>query len=158
MASTRNDARLWAQVCGELQAAVVPFDDRQVRARRIVALVRRERAVNGARTFAPGEEIPIEVTRAYDLDGDVWVRQSADPADSLRDSWKMLGYDPDQHEDASAGVWITPWLLDRYGPLTEIRSHGKMRVSPEGGTLAGQLRASLGLPVSYLHPEAPDGS
>jgi hypothetical protein len=32
----------------------------------------------------------------------------------------MSGFDPAEHEEAAAGAWITPWLLDRYGPLTEI--------------------------------------
>jgi hypothetical protein len=32
----------------------------------------------------------------------------------------MPGFDPERHEGACGGVWITPWLLDEYGPLTEI--------------------------------------
>lgn len=133
----RNDARLWAEIVGAVRnACATPAGEQHILARRIVALVRRERATNGARTFAPGDEIPYDVTRCYDLDGDVWERQSADPASTLRDSWKMPGYDPAQHEDSCAGVWITPWLLEKYGPLTEIRPHGRMRVgrteSPDG--------------------------
>jgi len=84
-------------------------------------VVRRERATGTARTFAPGEEIPYDVARVRDLDGDVWDRQATDATSTLRDSWKMRGFDPDEHEPASQGVWLTPHLLDRYGPLTELR-------------------------------------
>jgi hypothetical protein len=121
MADTRrSDARLWVLLADEFHAAGADRDARQIHARRAVAIVRRERATSAARTFAPGDEIPYDVTRAYDLDGDVWERQSADPADTLRDSWKMPGFDPERHEGACGGVWITPWLLDEYGPLTEV--------------------------------------
>lgn len=82
--------------------------------------MRRERATGNARTFAPGESIPYDVTRVYDLDGDVWVRLATDVGDTLKDSWKMPGFNPDEHESACGGVWITPYLLDRYGPLTEM--------------------------------------
>jgi hypothetical protein len=117
----RSDARLWAYLADEFRAAGVPDSvDVQRHARRAVALVRRERAITGARTFAPGDEIPYDVMRAYDLDGDIWERQSGDPASTLRDTWKMPGFDPDQHEGACEGAWITPWLLDKYGPLTEV--------------------------------------
>ena len=121
MAATRNDARLWAYLTDEFRVAgVADSAAAQRHARRAVALVRRERATGKARTFAPGDEIPYDVMRAYDLDGDVWERQSADPASTLRDSWKMPGFDPEQHEGACGGVWITPWLLDKYGLLTEL--------------------------------------
>jgi hypothetical protein len=121
VAATRNDARLWAYLANEFRAAgVTDSSAAQRHARRAVALVRRERTTGKARTFAPGDEIPLDVMRGYDLDGDVWERQSADPASTLRDSWKMPGFDPDEHEVAAGAVWITPWLLDRYGPLTEM--------------------------------------
>lgn len=133
----RNDARLWAQLCEEFYAAGATSPEARGRhARRAVALVRRERTTSGARTFAPGDEIPYDVTRAYDLDGDVWERQGQ-PPDTLKDTWKMPGFNPDQHESAAEGAWITPWLLDQYGPLTEVvprsSQHGQ-RAKGEGCT------------------------
>jgi len=128
MAKHPNDARLWAHLCDEFHAAGADAAARQLHARRAVALVRRERTRNGAWTFGPGDEIPYDVTRVYDLDGDVWERQGApgDTSHTLKDTWKMPGYDPDQHEPGCEGAWITPYLLDRYGPLTGIpgRSRG----------------------------------
>lgn len=122
MAPVPSDARLWALLIEEFRAAGADPAAVERHARRAVAVVRRERATGTARTFAPGEEIPLEVTRVYDLDGDVWDRQASDPASTMRDSWKMLGFDPDEHEADSGGVWLTPYLLDRYGPLTELPS------------------------------------
>jgi hypothetical protein len=119
----RSDARLWAQLCDEFCAAgATSAEDRGRHARRAVAIVRRERATTGARTFGPGDEIPYDVTRAYDLDGDTWERLSADPAS--RDMWRMPGFSPDEHESAAGGCYITPHLLDQYGPLTEIPVRG----------------------------------
>jgi hypothetical protein len=114
----RSDARLWALLADEFHAAGAGRDARQIHARRAVAIVRRERATGTARTFAPGEEIPYDVTRAYDLDGDTWERLGTDPA--ARDMWRMPGFDPAGHEDAAGGCYVTPHLLDKYGPLTEI--------------------------------------
>lgn len=116
----RNDARLWANLCDEFRnAGVTDTDAVQRHARRAVAIVRRERTTTKARTFAPGDEIPCDVTRVYDLDGDTWERQGQ-PPDTLKDTWNMRGFDPDEHEEAAQGASITPWLLDQYGPLTEI--------------------------------------
>ena len=94
-----------------------------------MAIVRRERSggSDGPRTFGPGDEIPLDVVRAYDLDGETWERQSADPASTLKDTWKMPGFDPDEHESACGGAWITPLLLDNWGPLTEIRATRRVR-------------------------------
>lgn len=124
MASSRSDARLWALLIDEFRAAGAPTEPAEQHARRAVAVVRRERATGSARTFAPGEEIPYDIDRVYDLDGDVWDRQGIDPDDTLRDSWKMRGFDPDEHESASGGVWLTSHLLERYGPLTELPPSG----------------------------------
>jgi hypothetical protein len=122
----RNDARLWALLCDEFRAAgVLQHPDPQIHARRAVAIVRRERATGTARTFAPGDSIPYDVVKVYDLDGDVWERQSAGPASTLRDSWKMPGFDRAKHGADCAGVWITPWLLDGYGPLTELPARSR---------------------------------
>lgn len=122
MANTRNDARLWALLTGQFYKAGAAYpDDAEWHARIAVAIVRRERATNGVRTWAPGEKIPYDVAKVYDLDGDVWVRQSADPDSTLRDSWKMRDFDPDEHESSCGGVQLTPYLLDGWGPLTEVR-------------------------------------
>lgn len=115
-----NDARLWAQLSDLFHdAGATAAGDRQRFARRAVALVRRERAGTVARTFAPGDEIPYDITRVYDLDGDEWVRQGQPPS-TLKDTWNMPGYSPARHETAAGAAWITPWLLDEYGPVTEI--------------------------------------
>lgn len=120
MAKPKSDARMWAHLMGLFRSAGADNDQAELLARRAVAIVRREVTRPGARTFAPGEEIPYDVTRAFDLDGDTWERQGQ-PPDTLKDTWKMKGFDPAEHETAAGGAWITPWLLDKYGPLTEIR-------------------------------------
>jgi hypothetical protein len=107
-----------------VEAGAAYPDEAQRHARVAVAIVRRERTTNGARTWAPGESIPYDVTETTDLDGDLWVRQSSDPDSTLRDSWKMPGFDPDEVEAACEGVWITPFLLSEYGPLTEVIRRG----------------------------------
>jgi hypothetical protein len=89
-----NDARLWALLADVFyDAGATAPEDRGRFARRAVALVRRERATTAARTYAPGDEIPYDVTRAYDLDGAEWTRQGQ-PPDSLKDTWKMTGFNP----------------------------------------------------------------
>jgi hypothetical protein len=120
-----NDARLWALLTAEFHAAGVAYPEpAQRHARRAVAIVRRARATNDASTWAPGDQIPYNVARVYDLDGDVWVRQSTDPASTMRDAWKMPGFDPARHESACGGVQLTPYLLDGWGPLTEVVYRG----------------------------------
>jgi hypothetical protein len=119
MTAARNDARLWATLIGEFRTAGADGAQAELLARRAVAAVRREATHPKARTFAPGDEIPYDVTRVFDLDGDVWERQGQ-PPDTLKDTWNMKGFDPAEHEGAAGGAWITPWLLERYGPLTEI--------------------------------------
>lgn len=119
MTAPRNDAPLWATLISEFRTAGAGGAQAEHRARRAVAAVRRQATHPGTRTFAPGDEIPYDVTRAFDLDGDVWERQGQ-PPDTLKDTWNMKGFDPARHEPAAGGAWITPWLLDRYGPLTEI--------------------------------------
>lgn len=114
------EQHLWAELTGLFyQAGATSPEDRGRFARRAVALVRRERATGPARTFAPGDEIPYDVSRVYDLDGDEWVRQG-EPPDSLKDTWKMTGFNPAEHEWQAGGAYVTPALLDEYGPLTEI--------------------------------------
>jgi hypothetical protein len=122
--SSRSDARLWALLIDEFRAAGAMREPAEQHARRAVAVVRRERTKGAGRTYAPGEEIPHDVAQGFDVDGDVWDRQGSAPTDALRDSWKMRGFDPDQHEPASGGVWLTPHLLERYGPITELQRPG----------------------------------
>lgn len=115
-----NDARLWAELSGLFyDAGARSPEDRGRFARRAVAIVRRERATTAARTFAPGDDIPYDVTRAYDLDGDEWVRQG-EPPGTLKDTWKMPGFNRAEHEWGAGGAWGTLALLDEYGPVTEI--------------------------------------
>lgn len=126
-----NDARLWAELSGLFFAAgATSPEDRGRFARQAVAVVRRERATTKARTFAPGDDIPYGVTRVYDLDGDEWERQGH-PASALKDTWKMAGFNPDEHETAAGGAYVTPHLLEVYGPLTEIPAR-KAKESPGG--------------------------
>ncbi|MFG1659023.1 hypothetical protein ACGFIY_21075 [Micromonospora chersina] len=121
-ANTRNDARLWALLADQFRQAGAAYPDEAQRyARTAVAIVRREWATNGARTWAPGEPIPYDVAEVYDLDGYVWVRESTDPESTMRDAWKMRGFNPDEHEPSCGGVQLTPFLLDEWGPLTELR-------------------------------------
>jgi hypothetical protein len=80
--------------------------------------MRRARTTEEARTFGPGEQVPYDVVRGYDLDGDVWERLGSEP--SRRDMWRMPSFDPDEHESAAGGAYLTPHLLDEYGPLTEL--------------------------------------
>jgi hypothetical protein len=115
-----NDARLWANLTGLFyEAGATAPEDRGRFARQAVAVVRRERSATAARTFAPGDEVPYDVTRVYDLDGDTWERQGQ-PPDALRDTWKMPGFRLDRHERGAGGAWGTSALLDEYGPLTEV--------------------------------------
>jgi hypothetical protein len=120
-----NDAHMWAEFMGTLRdAGLSGAEELERTARRLTAIVRRERGKTGARTFGPGDEVPYDVSRVYDLDGDEWTRQGRPPSD-LKDTWKMTGFNPDEHETAAQGAWITPWLLDSYGPCTEIPASGQ---------------------------------
>jgi len=48
---------------------------------------------------------------------------------------KMPGFNPDEHESAAGGCYVTPHLLDQYGPLTEMP--GRKRPGKEApGALA----------------------
>jgi hypothetical protein len=119
MTTVRNNARMWAHLIREFRTAGAANSQAELLARRAVAIVRREVTFPKVRTFAPGDEIPYDVTRVFDLDGDVWERQGLPPG-TLKDTWNMTGFNPAEHESAAGGAWITPWLLERYGPLTEL--------------------------------------
>lgn len=122
MAKTRNDAHLWASMISPIKAAGVR--EAETLARILVAVVRREQVPGGAH-FGPGDDIPYDVTSVADLDGDIWQRQSSDPASTQRDHWAMRDHDPDEHEGAAAGVHLTPYLLTEYGPVTAIQPKGR---------------------------------
>jgi len=109
-----RDSRLWAMMIDPLHAAGVA--DPHLLARQLVAVVRREQHPN-RRTYGPGDTVPYDVTAALDLDGDRWERLGAEPNE--RDMWRMPSFDPDEHESSCGGCWLTPHLLERYGPLTE---------------------------------------
>ncbi len=122
MASDRSDALLWALLVDEFRSAGAANADAQRLARRAVAIVRRTRSDSGsARTFGPGDEVPRDVVQVYDLDGDVWERQGG-PDSTLRDTWRMRDHDPDEHEGQAGGCWLTPHLLEEYGPLTDAEA------------------------------------
>jgi hypothetical protein len=111
----RSDAHPWSGLTGEFRQAGTDPAAAMRHARRAVALVRRdrdERAGSGIRTFAPGDDIPGDVTWVYDVDGDVWARHG--------NRWEMRDFHPAEHEAAALSPHATPALLDKYGPLTEI--------------------------------------
>lgn len=110
-----NDAHNWALTIEKLRAKGIPQPD--LLARRLIAVKRRV-DLPDRRTFAPGDTIPYDITEATDLDGDLWVRLG--PAVNQRDMWRMPGFDPAEHETAAQGCQLTPFLLDTYGPLTEV--------------------------------------
>ncbi len=119
MASDRSDALLWALLIDEFRSAGAANADAERLARRAVAIVRRTRPDAGsARTCGPGDTVPADVVRVYDLDGDVWERQGG-PDSTLRDTWRMCDYDPDEHESRAGESWLTPHLMEEYGPLTD---------------------------------------
>ena len=76
--------------------------------------------------------------RLYDLDGDVWDRWTNDPTDTMRDSWRMQDYDPDNQDSAAAGVYVTPHLLTRYGPLTHLDISWQGGPRPEDDPVPGR--------------------
>ncbi len=110
-----NDAADWAYAAQKLRDKGMP--DAYILARRLIAEKRRVDHP-GLRTFAPGDAIPYDVVEATDLDGDLWVRIGE--AMNERDLWRMPGFDPDEHESACGGCYPTPWLIEKYGPMTEI--------------------------------------
>lgn len=111
-----NDAYVWAAMAGVLHGAGAPDPD--ILARKLVAEVRRARAPK-TRTFGPGEPIPYDITRGTDLDGDLWERLGEAP--NQRDMWRMPGFDPEEHESRAQGCQVTPYLLETYGPITEVK-------------------------------------
>lgn len=112
-----NDAYLWARMLDPLRIANA--EDPERLSRQLVAVARRVRdEKRGRRTFAPGDTIPYDVTKATDLDGDLWERLGPEPNE--RDMWRMPGFDPERHEPGCQGCQLTPFLLDKYGPLTEV--------------------------------------
>lgn len=111
-----NDAYNWAMATQELRDKGIPQPD--LLARRLIAEKRRI-DLPGQRTFGPGDTIPYDVTRGTDLDGDLWERLGDEP--NQRDMWRMPGFDPDEHESGAQGCQVTPYLLETYGPITEVK-------------------------------------
>lgn len=101
----------------------VPDGERWAQAKQIVAKRRRDQAgAGGPRTWEAWDLVrdgmqPAGVTKVYDLDGDVW--ECGPPGNN--GAWKMRDYDRDEHETAAGGWYAWASLVERYGPLTEIR-------------------------------------
>ncbi len=110
-----NDAYDWATAVQKLRDKGIP--DPLITGRRLIAEKRRV-DLPDRRTFAPGDSVPYDVTEATDLDGDLWVRIG--DAVNERDLWRMPGFDPNVHESGCGGCYPTPWLIEKYGPMTEV--------------------------------------
>lgn len=110
-----NDAYDWSLTVQKLRDKDIPNPD--LLARRLIAEKRRV-DLPDLRTFGPGDPVPYDVVEATDLDGDLWVRLGT--AVNERDMWRMPSFDPDEHESSAGGCQLTPFLLETYGPLTEV--------------------------------------
>jgi hypothetical protein len=118
MTTPPNDARLWALMIDPLRRLGHDYDTAERTSRQLVALVRRERSPK-QRTFAPGDPLPDPApARLYDVDGEVWEHQDAGngcyrlTAEARR---RLSGRSID-----TEGVRVWPFLLDEWGPLTEV--------------------------------------
>jgi len=89
-------------------------------ARQLVKRYRDQRnGADGPRTWNETVDVqPSGVVKVYDLDGDVWERG---PEPNMTGAWKMRDYNPDEYEEAAGGWYVWSALVERYGPLTEIR-------------------------------------
>ncbi len=111
-----NDASDWAYATQKLRDKGIAQPD--LVARRLIAEKRRIDHPD-LRTFGPGDIVPYDVTWATDLDGGLWVRLGE--AVNERDMWRMPGFDPGEHESSCGGCQLTPYLLESWGPLTEVK-------------------------------------
>ncbi|MGZ0153699.1 hypothetical protein ACXJJ3_41985 (plasmid) [Kribbella sp. WER1] len=116
-----NDARLWALMLGRLRTAGLEGPAAERLARQLVADVRNE-ALRTLRTFGRGDSLPDPPPSSVrDLDGDLWEHQ-----DAGRGCYRMSARDRARNADSTEdveGVRLWPFLLDEYGPLTEVARH-----------------------------------
>lgn len=94
------------------------------------AILEEWRKVERAATPGPLEAVTDDHGRGRRLDHSVWSGHGL-PPDSLKDTWKMPGFNPDEHEGAAGGCYVTPHLLDEYGPLTEMPGRKTARKEPD---------------------------
>lgn len=117
-AAKPNDARLWALMIDPLCKAGHDYDDADRLSRQLVALVRRERDPKRA-TYAPGDDLPDPApAQLVDVDGTVWEHQSAGNG-----MYRMCEADRERYADSTEdveGVRLWPYLLEEWGPLTEL--------------------------------------
>lgn len=118
--SRPNDARLWALMLDPLRDAGLDQRTAERVSRQLVARVRQERYPK-RRTFGPGDPLPDPPPATlYDLDGDAWEHQDAGGSNGCyRMSERDRARNADSTEDVE-GVRLWPFLLDEYGPLTEM--------------------------------------
>lgn len=119
MAKTCNDARLWASMSTELRDWELSATESAFLARKFVAMVRRERATDGERTWTWVEAIPANVQSVYDVDGAVWDRVSTGRVPDS-DRWKMQGFNDEEHDPRCGELHSTTELLSEWGPVTEV--------------------------------------
>lgn len=118
MSKRMNDARLWALMLDPLRSLGHDHATADRTSRQLVALVRRERSPK-QRTFAPGDPLPDPApAKLCDVDGEIWEHQDAGNG-CYRMSEEDRARLADSTEDVE-GVRLWPFLLDEYGPLTEI--------------------------------------
>lgn len=112
----KNDARLWASIAGQIGAERGHGGAKSERlARVLVAVLRREEGLTA--TWGPGEEIPADVTRVSDCDGDEWKRLVRGPNTGM---WRMVGYWASEHTPSAAEAHTDEQLLIEWGPVTAV--------------------------------------
>lgn len=116
-----NDARLWALMLDPLRDVGLDQATAERTSRQLVALVRQERYPN-RRSFGPGASLPDPPPATlYDVDGDAWEHQTAGGSHGC---YRMAERDRRRNADSVEdveGVRLWPFLLDEFGPLTEIK-------------------------------------
>jgi hypothetical protein len=114
----RSHASLLSQFADEFRLAGLDSAAAMHHARRAVAIVRREQDSRArirafaVRTFAPGDGLPADVTRGYDVNGDPWELEGG--------RWKTRRNNSPEHDEPAAQYLTAQALVDEYGPITEI--------------------------------------